>query len=342
MLNKKNNNNNNEKIKMNLKSESESESDFDSDFDSEKKENANAKKTDIKKIKNELEKIKSVKLEIKKSENEQSVSGSVSENDGESEKENNDIKNKIWEHIFKEINYDYKTEITITSNTIKNAKKSWKGKSNQFEPRLLCKHDTNDEKPNIFKKNNLCILSIKNGTYLLTKENIYINLQYDDIEAIKLKKCEFSELLNLGDSESSMIDNLRYNGIFEGKFYLNEKIEYGSLLNGRHRCSFKTKLGGKYISISGSQFETDACYESKNKILLIECKSKKINNFNIRQIYYPYRFIYDQIKNKKKIIPIFICKDKEDYIHMWKYDFENPEDMMSIKKIGYNKYKFID
>ena len=74
-----------------------------------------------------------------------------------------------WTHIFNFLSYDGVNEKIITSNDIKNAGKTWKGSKSQFEPRLLCKQDTLEKRPDIFKKNNLYILSVKNGEYLLTK-----------------------------------------------------------------------------------------------------------------------------------------------------------------------------
>jgi hypothetical protein len=271
----------------------------------------------------------------------ENIAENINDTDDDS---NNEYKNngKIWIHILKYINYDCKKDREISADDIKNAKKTWKGKSSQFEPRLLCKQDTKDERPGIFKKNNLCMLSIKNGTYLITKENIYIDLEYPDVKHKSINKNSKSLLLKLGNSESTLIDNLRYSGIFEQKKYLDEKINFGPLLNGRHRCSFKAILGNTKIEAKGVQFETDACYESDNKILIIECKGKPEKNFNIRQLYCPYRYIYDSVKDKKEIIPLFITKDKDNFIHIWKYKFEDPQKMMSIKKIDYNKYKFID
>lgn len=250
------------------------------------------------------------------------------------------INDQIWSHIFNYIDYDGQAEQIITAIDIKKSGKTWKGKSNQFEPRLLCKQDTDNERPSIFKKNNLCILSIKNGEYLLTKSYIYCKLIYQIKKTILIKKNISSVLLNIGNSECSLIDNLRYSGLFETEEYLNEPILFGSLLNGRHRCSFTTKLGDKEVNISGSQYETDSCYESKNKILLIEGKGQdNINSFNIRQLYYPYRTIYNAIKNTKEILSLFINKNKDNSIHIWKVEFTNPLEMTSIKIIEYNKYK---
>ena len=150
------------------------------------------------------------------------VNNIIVENDT-SDKETTD-KNKIWEHIFKCVDYDCEDEKIITAEDIKKAGKEWKGKANQFEPRLLCKQDTDEERPEIFKKNNICILSIENGKYLLTKNTIYYNLEYPKLQHTTIKKNTASLLLKLGNSESTLLDNLKYSGIFEKENYLNEKI----------------------------------------------------------------------------------------------------------------------
>lgn len=250
--------------------------------------------------------------------------------------------NTIWEHILNTINYKGIDEKIITSKDIKNARDTWKGKKSQFEPRLLCKHDTYDTLPYIFKIYNICIISIKNGEYLLTKTHIYYDLEYkNDSAIIEIHRNMKSLILNIGQSESSYLDNLRYSGLFESKEYLNEPILFGSLLNGRHRCNFSMKLGDKNIDVKGSQYETDGCYESENKIIVIECKTNKLNNFNIRQLYYPYRTIYNYVKDKKEIITLFITT-YEDIIYIWKIIFTNLLDLTSIKCISYNRYKFIN
>lgn len=257
------------------------------------------------------------------------------------DKNKNTTKNDVWEHIFNEIKYNGEKEQIITAEEIKKCGKTWKGTNNQFEPRLLCKQDCKEDVPKIFSDYKINIISIKNGEYLLTKNSIYFNLEYPKVKINEIEKNDNSLLLNIGNSESSLIDNLRYSGLFEKSKYLGEKILYGPLLNGRHRCSFKTKIGNKEVEICGSQYETDACYESENKILLIECKGvNNLSSFNVRQLYYPYRTIYDKLQGMKEIITLFVNKDKNNIIHIWKFEFENPLVMTSIKNIGYHKYTF--
>ena len=250
------------------------------------------------------------------------------------------IQSLAWEYILNFVSCDGSCDFTLTADQIKEAGKANKTLKCQFEPRLLCKQDTFEDRPEILKKLGLFIIAVENGTYKLIKQNIYQELAYPNILSLEIERNAKSAVLNIGNSETSVIDNLRYSGLFESEEYLDEKILFGPLLNGRHRCTFETQIGENIYQIRGVQYETDSCYESENKILLIEGKSGQPESFNIRQLYFPYRSIYDAIKGSKEIIPLFISKDKKDIIHIWKYTFENPLVMTSIKLISYIRYKF--
>jgi hypothetical protein len=251
-----------------------------------------------------------------------------------------------WQHIFNtyHILSNLKTKnFRIKAIDIKNCKSTYKSKKiSQFEPRLLCYQTTEKERPEIFKENNVCILPIKNGEYLLTKQNIFYKLDYINTNNIKLKKDETSILNELGESETTIINNLKYSGLFETKTYMNETITHSYPLFGRHYCSFKMNLNNEEICVDGVQYEIDGTFESENKILLIECKNspKKIDSFNIRQLYYPYRAIYDKIQNKKEIICIYIHKLK-DIVYIWKFKFNDYQNLNSIECIGSNSYIFL-
>ena len=233
----------------------------------------------------------------------------------------------------------------------------------------------------------MCILPIQNGTYLITKENIYCPLVYSEggapppfcktelnqegrapltppsvsssftpsvsssftpsvsssftpIEERIFKKDTTSSILSLGKSETSLIDNMRYSGIFED--ILGEPITHGPLLNGRHRMSpIDILLGEKQIHIQGVQYETDACFESQNKILIIECKktaTKPLSSFNIRQLYFPFCEVLRVVANNKKIICAFIHQIGSS-IHVWLYDFPVPNNFSSIVLIKSIVYK---
>ena len=246
--------------------------------------------------------------------------------------------NKIWQHIiqFNKIDIINNGISFVTSTQIKDSKKTWTGRKNQFEPRLLCKMDSSRSRPEIFKENNICIFSVKNGTYALIKENIYIPLnKYYSVPNI-IHNTSNSLLLDIGDSETSMLDKLYYNDTLE--HIIGEKIKYGPLLGGRHRCSFDTLISSNQIKITGSQYETDGCYETDNYVCIVEAKSVECDDFNIRQLYYPFREVYKKVGDKKKIICLFIYRDKKKFIHIHKFKWNNYEKMLDIVNIGYYQY----
>lgn len=251
-------------------------------------------------------------------------------------------KNDIWKHIVDYYDFNLNNNYNIiTSNQIKESKSTWndsKSHISQYEPRLLCKQDTLESRPDYFKENGLYILSIKNGTYILITKNIYVELEIYNGPPQKLYKRHNNLLLDLGNGESNIIENLHYNGILENIF--DEKIICGPVLSGRRSCGkFTTFLDNIQLNIDGTQIEIDACYETENNIYIIELKNKKCNNFNIRQLYYPYRYLYDNdnIKNYKNIIALFIYKENR-YINIYKYIWNDPTKMMDINCIGYYKY----
>lgn len=265
----------------------------------------------------------------------------MADNQTNQEEKNNNLE---WIHILKEINpsYNRKDDLIIKSKQIKDSKKTWEGRENQFEPRLLCKHDYIDKQPKIFRDNGLALLSVRNGEYLLTNDNgIFINLPNNDKDIKKIDTPNVSMLLTIGESETSMLDKLQYSGSLDE--IIEEKILIGPLLGGRHRCNFNTIFNNKNITVQGSQYETDGCYETKNYYVVVEAKNidGDIDNFNIRQLYFPSKTIYDNTNGCKKIISLYIYKNKKnDIINIYKYKWNDINVMNDIHCIDYYRYKF--
>ena len=122
------------------------------------------------------------------------------------------MSNSPWSHIFSTydiINHIKTKNVKINAIDIKSCKTTYTGKTkNQFEPRLLCYQTTEKERPEIFKENNIYILPIKNGQYLLTKQKIFFKLNYNKKNSIKLKKDNTSLLNTLGDCFVCVINSL--------------------------------------------------------------------------------------------------------------------------------------
>ncbi len=247
-----------------------------------------------------------------------------------------------WSHILNCIHYNVEHTKSVSATDIKNAKATWTGsKASQFEPRLLAYYPSLVACPQPLKERGLNIIPTKNGEYLLLKESIYEPLSYTFSDVQMIPKDTTSVLLGIGSSETSIIDNLRYSGVFERPEILGEPITHGSLLNGRHYTGeFTFQIGDTPIRVSSVQYEIDACFETQHKILILEGKSspKEIDSFNIRQLYYPYRVLQSTVQGSKEFLCGFVHELK-GIVHIWLYTFDVPECMDSIRQVGYYRYK---
>ncbi len=180
------------------------------------------------------------------------------------------------------------------------------------EPRLMAKQDTLESRPEIFRKNNLSILPITNGEYVIFRDRYkksYFSFNSDAL-ALPVERhasessADSIETLNLGNinSEFQAIDYAHLVSVlssFTGETNLRLTIR------GKSRSgSFQLALPeGPSITINGVQIEIDSGYEGSRGIYLIEAKLGKREDFHIRQLFYPWKEWSQKVR--KQVIPIF-------------------------------------
>lgn len=240
--------------------------------------------------------------------------------------------NENWEIIFDDFDVLNKIQengyFEITANQIKK----------YHEPRLMTKFDFSKSRPPIFKKHNISILPIDNGTYLLGEFDLYHKLE-DIGENIKVMKFpRYIESIDLDEiySESNALNVALLSGMLND--IVSEDVH--ETISGRMRATkfnFKVKQGKniKDISVSKPQIEIDGGYESQNKILMVEAKNREPEDFIIRQLYYPYRFW--KAKVDKEIVPIFFTY-KNGIYSFYIYKFTDDKFYNSIKLVKSLKY----
>tara|TARA_R110002072_G_scaffold159343_2_gene310420 strand:- start:7619 stop:8884 length:1266 start_codon:yes stop_codon:yes gene_type:complete len=219
---------------------------------------------------------------------------------------NNNTISKSWDIIFSELNIlgilSSKGLFEISADEIKQI-------SNK-EPRLMCKFDNRASRPQVFKKNNISIVPIKNGVYRLLQGDCYFSLPSikSDIEFIEWpfeKKLE--TLPKEPCSESQVIDIALATGLLS---YFFEEDNLILTIRGRLRTPpFSFKIDNHMINVDGVQVEVDAGLEG-NKIYMIEAKMGDRDDFHIRQIYYPVR-MWKEKNVTKEIIPVFLTYANE-------------------------------
>jgi hypothetical protein len=244
------------------------------------------------------------------------------------------LNDKAWNKLF--ITYNILDEINrngfyeIDAKTIKTVR----------EPRLMAKFDHKSNLPEIFRENGISILPISRSRYVLGEFDAYHKVKYNNkIEPIEMSlPIEISTIdpFNLY-SESSAIHCAHASGMIAD--ILGE--ECVQTVSGRMSSqSFKFKIdtynGNDYkVDIQNAQVEIDGGFEGDTSFAIIEAKKETVNDFLIRQLYYPYR-LWEK-KLDKFVKPIFFTHSN-DVFSFFVYEFEDPKRYNSLRLIKQKNY----
>jgi len=251
---------------------------------------------------------------------------------------------KPWQKIYDDLNlknHNFKKEpFKITAKQIKTCCQDFK-ETGEKEVRILCKHDTREKRPKVFIENNLFMLAIKNGEYVILKGEGYV-----DIPEIKTEEKIYNSSLRfkldtstVGDSEMQHLDYAYATSLI--RTLMNDESLVLTTRGRKYtKIEFSFNFNSQKIDVKSVQTEVDAGYEGKNQVVLIEAKNSKVKNTIIRQLYYPYRMW--QNYTKKKIITLFFEKTAENTYSIWQFGFRNTKDYNSIYLIKSGKYRIKD
>jgi hypothetical protein len=89
------------------------------------------------------------------------------------------------------------------------------------------------------------------------------------------------------------------------------------------------------INVKNSQCEIDAGFESENYLVLLEAKNYSVDDFIIRQLYYPYRLWLG--KTSKEVIPVLMTYSN-DVFSFFIFKFENYLDYNSLTLVEQKNY----
>jgi hypothetical protein len=215
---------------------------------------------------------------------------------------------------------------------------------NKFrEARLMTKFDHKSQCPKLFADNDLSILPISRGTYVIGGFEAFCEFNKDDIEIKKMSFPTFLESLNHKDitSEATAMNCAFASGIiqdFTGESNLH------STVNGRMSSSsfdFNINLNRSLfkVNVENSQIEIDGGYEGGDSLSLIEAKNYISDDFLIRQLFYPYKLWTKKID--KKVRSIFLTYTNGVF-HLREYAFLDQGYYNSIHLVKEGKYAFQD
>lgn len=204
------------------------------------------------------------------------------------------------------------------------------------EPRLMAKFDHYSNLPKLFKDNGLSILPISRSSYIIGEFDVYEKVTYN--QKLKPIQVDFPSDLTTIDptnlySESSALHCAHVTGMMEN--VLGEQSFQtisGRMSSKEFDFNIRTRKGNDHlVSIKNSQVEIDGGYESQSQFMIVEAKNATVDDFLVRQLYYPYRLW--QAKTYKEVKPVFFTYSN-DIFSFFIYEFTEPHRYNSAKLIG--------
>jgi hypothetical protein len=251
---------------------------------------------------------------------------------------------KSWKKIFEDykiLEHDFnKSPFILSATQIKRACQKFK-ETGEKEVRILCKQDSREDRPDVFIKNNLFLLPVKNGFYNIIRGEGYVDIPEIKKEvSIYLSKIGFRlETTKIGDSEMQHLDYAYAASLI--RTFMDDPSLVLTIRGRKYTPDFKFKVGKQNIKVSSVQTEVDAGYEGKEQIVLIEAKNFSATNVIIRQLFYPFRQWQEQ--TKKKVATLFFDKNHgEDIYSIWQFKFTDPENYNSIKMVKSGKFRILE
>ncbi|UUX91146.1 type II restriction enzyme [Methanoplanus endosymbiosus] len=245
-----------------------------------------------------------------------------------------------WGHLFEKYNILQEVErygkYIISADEIREFR----------EPRLMAKFDHSINLPDLFINNNLSILPITRGNYIISHINTYHKFEVIEKEVLHIEVPSHIQSLTPQNikGESIALNFALISGVFEDFLEDSELCPTVCGRMGTDKFSFEISSTIKadtnvQIQVENSQIEIDAAYEGINYLTLIEAKCDISDDFLIRQIYYPYRVWKDKVDKEIKLV--FLVYSNSVF-SLYEYAFDNPNHYNSLKLKKQKDYSIED
>lgn len=244
-----------------------------------------------------------------------------------------------WAKIFSDYNLSNhnfeKGPYYITAEQIKSSTREF-STTGQREVRILCKQDTRDKRPQVFKDRGLFILPVKNGQYAILKGEGYIDVPEINSNMVCYSSKLDYELITsqVGNSEMQHLDFAYATSLL--RTFLKDESLVLTIRGRKYTPKFSFRVGSQKLKVESVQTEVDAGYEGRDKLVLVEAKNKKSKDTIIRQLYYPFR--QWQTYTSKQVYTIFFEQNESVY-SIWQFGFAEVDDYNSIQLIKSGRYK---
>lgn len=209
------------------------------------------------------------------------------------------------------------------------------------EPRLMAKFDHTINLPDLFKQNNLSILPITRGDYIISHFDTYHDFETISNDVTRISLPYYIQSLDVDSitSEAVALNCAYVSGIIADFLEDEQLVPTVSGRMGSGNFDFEIKdicsKSNRIVKVLNSQIEIDAGYEGLQKLALIEAKRDLSDDFLVRQLYYPFRTWNNRVN--KAVKPIFLVYSNGIF-HLYEYQFVNPMDYSSLILVKQKNY----
>ena len=214
------------------------------------------------------------------------------------------------------------------------------------EPRLMAKWDSSTTLPEVLKAKHINILPISRSAYILGDFELYQPLppleervEHMDYVELPIYESISADKIN---SEAIAINFLLLSGMLDDFLGTNHTV---ATFNGRMGTGeFDFRVNALHhspcnISVHNAQCEIDGGFENDESVIILEAKNVAYGDFNVRQLYYPYRLWADRVK--KPIRLVFSLYSNLIY-RLFEYQFTTKDNYSSIVLINQKNYSLQD
>lgn len=249
---------------------------------------------------------------------------------------------EVWEEVFlqNDLGQRIKTDglFFISSRELNQFSKPMGGP----DARNLVKYDHRSQLPPSFKKNNLSILPVARGEFVIGSFDIYASLGEDsDPPLVSYSIPSHLETLQKLRSETDSLILGHHAGAIselagEEAAFVGGGKDSGPGFTMTVATSGRRAREELFIK-RGVTIEIDGLFESKSFIIAIEAKMKSAVDFNVRQLYYPFRALRERHSKSIRTLYLSVSNgifDAREFI------FEEPESISSYLQISRTRFTF--
>ncbi len=246
---------------------------------------------------------------------------------------------RSWEKIFEDYKigeHDFDAgPFRLTAAQIKTACQDYT-EVGQKEVRILCKQDTREARPEVFRRRDLFLLPVRNGVYVIVKGEGYVDIPaIESTQEMYVSKLDFKlETPLVGNSEMQHLDFAYASSLIRS--FMDDETLVLTIRGRKYTPEFSFHVGAHEVTAKSVQTEVDAGYEGRSQVVLVEAKNASTQNVIIRQLYYPYR--QWQSHTDKQVVPLFFEKSRDAY-SIWHFRFRDIDDYNSVQLVKSGRFR---